>query len=278
MTDDTFLSFVLLKELRPLAPAALISAVNAKLGEVGAQAVIESAAGDAGPIVINIVGRRFTILVVNKPVPTRDLQESIALERSWRDVDASVAQHTAHIIVAPMDKPSSHSAAVSSAIFTTLLAASIAELEPAIGIWWSTGAKLMEATAFVQQASGIANKRIPILAWLQLVFLAAPDGRGTAIVTIGLRPFIGRELEWQPSPAPAEVAAKRVLGVASYLIANGLVVKDGETIGLSEEEKIAVRYADYGHRAGVPVLRLFATDDGMGTTGQGEAPFRRRAN
>jgi len=50
--------------------------------------------------------------------------------------------------------------------------------------------------------------------------------------------------------------AQRVLGLCQYLIANGPVIEDGATVGLTAEEKIRARHLPQGRRAGVPILEL----------------------
>lgn len=99
-----------------------------------------------------------------------------------------------------------------------------------------------------------------MLLWLSLTWLDVPVPANTprqlVALTTGLAPFIGREIEFMPSTLPPATIAQRVISTAQYLITNGLVLKDGDTLGVTETEKIRVRFAERGQRPAVPVVQL----------------------
>jgi hypothetical protein len=47
-----------------------------------------------------------------------------------------------------------------------------------------------------------------------------------------------------------------MLGLCQYLITHGPAVKDGETVGLTPDEKFRAQYREQGRRPGVPILEL----------------------
>jgi hypothetical protein len=103
-----------------------------------------------------------------------------------------------------------------------------------------------------------------------------PGGQRTlALVTTGLASFVGREIEWLPATLPPAVIAQRVYGVCQYLIVNGMVLKDGDTVGVSESERIRVHFAERGQR-GAPVLQL-TMEVGPVAAGATPAPSRQSA-
>ncbi len=65
----------------------------------------------------------------------------------------------------------------------------------------------------------------------------------------------GREIEFEPVALPPETVYDRVCGVVSYLLTQGMVLKDGDTVGISAREKIRVRYGVIEGQ-NIPVLRL----------------------
>ena len=77
-----------------------------------------------------------------------------------------------------------------------------------------------------------------------------------AAVTKGLQAFVGREIEFQPSTLPPVTIADRVIGTSLYLLSRGPVLQDGNTLGVSAQERIRVVFAKQGRRAGVPVAKL----------------------
>jgi hypothetical protein len=89
--------------------------------------------------------------------------------------------------------------------------------------------------------------------------LCGPFRQGAAFgaVTHGLSSFVGREIEFEDGRDLSSVINK-VAGLASYLIQHGDVIKDGQTFGASETERLKVQHAISREYAGLPVLRVTA--------------------
>jgi hypothetical protein len=93
--------------------------------------------------------------------------------------------------------------------------------------------------------------REPIrLAW----YAPGPQApRAPGPVTPGLRAVLGREVEHPPTGEPPGAVHERALNLCLYLMRAGPVIKDGDTVGRTEAQRITVRLAE---RDGVPVYRL----------------------
>lgn len=258
--DRRFTSFVLLRQAAWPSAAKILDHLNRRLGSIGSSAQLRGPTDGPGPLLVLIDGKPITVMFIEQPIPASELEEAIRLERQWPSVRHDASQHAAHMVVAPLDEPKTNSEAVTLAIFATLLSAALIEATDAIGVYWATGNKLTSAQQFLSQASGIPKKQIPLLAWLQLTFLNGPEATSerpsTALVTSGLTPFIGRELEWQPDPMPPDRMAERVLSIAAYLITNGLVIADGHSMEIAPGETIRAVYSDAGHRPGTLAIQL----------------------
>ena len=70
-----------------------------------------------------------------------------------------------------------------------------------------------------------------------------------------MEPFIGREIEWMPVPMDPADVAERLLSKCGYLIGQGPVMRDGEPVGLSAKERIAVRLPS-GQRSGITIMQF----------------------
>ena len=64
------------------------------------------------------------------------------------------------------------------------------------------------------------------------------------------------ELEAQNSPEPPGKLRERFFNTACYLLENGPVIRDGDTVGDSAEDKIKVVYADSAFGNPKKVMRL----------------------
>jgi hypothetical protein len=98
----------------------------------------------------------------------------------------------------------------------------------------------------------------PILLWIDVTTMMA--GAEMDAVTIGLTSFVDREIEFEIGRLDPEDVLGKVAGLAAYLIEHGNVVKDGDTVGGSETERIKIRHALSRRIGGMPVLRV--TPDG----------------
>jgi hypothetical protein len=171
-----------------------------------------------------------------------------------------MSAQTAHIIVGALSEAEGHGPCVDHASVVTVIAAAIASMTPTIGVYWSNGGTVTEAGHFVQAAERLVAGRPPADLWVQLRWLdgsPTPEGERTlAVVTTGLSAFVGREVEFMPAPLPPAVIADRTLGTLTYLLTHGPVLKDEDSLGVSEKERIRVTHAAQGYKPGVPVMQL----------------------
>ncbi len=66
--------------------------------------------------------------------------------------------------------------------------------------------------------------------------------------------FVGRELELIGPRGRLKLLVERAHGLATYLIQNGPVLRDGSTFGVSETDQIAVRLCESERFKGLAVI------------------------
>lgn len=227
-----------------------LEAVEAPEKRTGAGMVHAFKAGD----------RLLSVMLIDKPLPAGTLDKAIQADLVWPEAKEKLAAHKAHIIVGCVAGAEGYGPAIDTAGLVTAMAAVIATLTPTIGVYWSTGNTVTETSRFQQVADSFFAGNPPVTVWVQLLMmpsLQTAQGEPTlAAVTQGLQPFVGREIEFQPSTLPPAAIAQRAVGASVYLLAKGPVLKDGDTLGISEGERIRVAYADQGCRPGIPVMKL----------------------
>lgn len=247
---------------------------------------------DRGPVddasgpgfVVTVNGMAVTVLFMDFPLPEDAWQSAAAASLTWRDAAEALRSTRAHVVLALLEDPPDHPFALNGAAAVTLLAAAMARRLPASAIVFTESDAILPARDLGDIAAGFMQGQMPVMLWTRLAFLRGPDdaaGRPTVgALTFGLAAFIGREIELEPAPLEPAAIAERLLGLCQYLIVQGPIIQDGETVGLTEAEKIRVRWTDQGTRPGVPVLlmRLETTDPALAAptprqrTGSGGAP------
>jgi hypothetical protein len=106
------------------------------------------------------------------------------------------------------------------------------------------------------RAAYAAYPDYPILLWVDIVPTRAASG--IDVVTIGLSSFIDREIEFEVGGLNPSHVLSKVAGLAGYVIEHGNVVKDGDTFGGAEAERIIIQHARSARPGGMPILRVAA--------------------
>jgi Domain of unknown function (DUF4261) len=211
----------------------------------------------------------LTVMLIDQPLPRDAYETALELDRVWPQAAEAMRGQKAHLIAATLDDAKSHGEAINAAAALTLAAAALVNLTGAKAVIWSNAETIIEPDRFMAAAAGLQDKRIPVDIWTGLRWLDGPPAAGgartLAVLSSGLFPFIGREIEFEPAPMTPYEIGQRVIGLCDYLIRSGPVIGDGETVGLTEDEHIRVRHAEHGQRPGIPVLRLMIDSAGAGS-------------
>jgi hypothetical protein len=217
-------------------------------------------ATDNTSLVFSVHQANYALILVDRPLPPDAYEQALKLNRSWPDAPNAVSRHRSHIIVTALSEAESHKDALVRACIISMAIAAIVSLTTSEAVVWSNGDTINEGSVFKTGALGINQNQLPVDQWISFNWLDGPltnEGKRTfAALTTGLKEFVGRELEWLPTALSPVTIAERLIGTCQYLIANGPVIKDNETLGISETEHIRARFADRGMRPGIPVIKL----------------------
>jgi hypothetical protein len=251
-----------------------------------------AAPGAQEPLLLNMAGEALaTVMFVNAPMPAQALGLAISTAANYwpqgSDPAGIVSRHRAHIIISTLNEPGNepierpegldprvdprHINYLAAARQITMLAAALANLSSATAIHWASGATLRPVATLISGAQGVKQGKWPTNLWTQFDLRRGPPtakGEQTVgVFSFGMSAFLGREIEFKPSTLPVPYMADRLQGLVTYLLNFGLVVRDGETVGTTEEEKIRLRYVRAGANhplgQGRPLLVL-SIDGGAG--------------
>src|SRR5262245_13604545 len=153
----------------------------------------------------------------------------------WPNALADIARHTSHVFVSC--SWSKHSRLDAHIRHLALVCALVDQL-PVIGVVWRS--VLMQPDTLKGEFARLQKGELPFSAWVLIQFSKQPNGN-ILISTLGMRDFECMEIETESS-LPLDQTYDLVRKFGSYILAKGPVVKDGETMGLSEEQRIKVRH------------------------------------
>jgi len=121
--------------------------------------------------------------------------------------------------------------------------------------YWCNATLVVPPELFRDFAVEILPHGPPIHIWVD--FRIGPNEQGSmSAFTTGLSALGHLEIETQNSPEPASELRERFEGLIHYLLENGPVIKNGDTIGEDQNERIKVVYSRsaFGHEG--KVMRL----------------------
>jgi len=77
---------------------------------------------------------------------------------------------------------------------------------------------------------------------------------------MGLSNFIGREIELEGQASQLETLLTTARGLVTYLLQDGMELRDGDTVGASTTDRIPVRFMESRRFASLPVIAATLPD------------------
>ena len=209
---------------------------------------------DGGHVVISSSPERFPEDLVEPP---------LQVMRSWKP-ERALRDHKAHLLVScGGDLPGLEGAKAYAAAAHFVVAAATS-ITPATAVIWQRGYCITRPEDFAESATTLLSGRMPLGAWVSFASVVprgyAPDA-ATGMVSYGLRPFLGRELEVAPRPGNPRSAYNCIANVARRALGQGLQLSDGiclDDTGL--DQSVTVREKTFWLRRDLSAYVLVAAD------------------
>lgn len=199
----------------------------------------------------SIDGHSIFAALMPAPIPWSQLEGPCATSILWENAEEELKPSKAHLIVTVMSEAEPLELAT---LLTQATAAIATSMDEAIGIYWGNATLVVPTELFTDLAVGLLPEP-PIPIWIDLR-VGSNDAGGTAGFTTGMEALGHREFETENSTDTVGELRERFFGLASYVIENGPVINDGDTVGQDRNERVRVIYSEsaFGHEN--PVMRL----------------------
>jgi hypothetical protein len=202
------------------------------------------------------VGDEFLALVhIPVPYPASDLEGPIATTWMWpADPPVeTIKKHRSHLLITMTGGTADP---VRRRLILTAVTALAAQQAGVMAVFWAEAALVLFPPVFVSMAEKIDSPEAPPLyLWVDLRAFRNSDGT-TGLFTVGLAPLGHMEIEIPRIDMNPGELREWLLNIMYYLLENGPVLKDGETIGMSADQHIRIRHcaSKFGHPG--KVIRL----------------------
>lgn len=192
----------------------------------------------------------FAVMSMPAPIP-QEPELWARAARTWPESEAVAKRHQGHMIVSLIGK--SERPLIAARLTTAAIGALIEAVPECCGVVWA-GRVARPADVWIEASrwSLAPYPDYPFRLWVDI--LPFRSGAKVGVITMGLSAFVDREIEFVSSKLALPALFDKVAGLSVYLIEHGKVVKDGDTIGASASERIAVRYKNSDLFGGMAVF------------------------
>ena len=258
-----FNATILMKRPWPLDIDALVDHVRDRFPQIGAVAVLPGQQANREAGLMTIDDAKIVVMSVHAPVPHDRLFPALKTLRVW-DPEPVVRKHFAQVTISCGGELPGVDGAKAYAAAVHLVASAVVEMGPALAVFWPESWSLTQPEDFTDASATILDGRVPLGVWASFATVV-PRGfeaeQATGIVSYGLSPFLGRELEVAPAPIDGKTAYRRIAAIARAVLDKGATLSDGQQLIDPERTfSMTVRERDFWLRRDHPAFVLIGED------------------
>jgi Domain of unknown function (DUF4261) len=244
------LAFVLMTEASAMSLSDLQKEISNHWPAISATELRDN---EDGPLSFQWDDATVFLQMIKAPFPWSDLEGPCATSILWPKAKDELEDHKAHCLVTIMGELSPMEM---SARLTQATAIALAACPNSVGVYWGNSTMVISKPMFRDFAIDVLPQETPYLLWVDFR-VGAGNPSGTSGFTTGMEALGHMEFEAENVPESVSDVRDRLHNLVSYLLEQGPVINDGDTIGRDENEKIRVCYeaSIYGNKNMVMRLR-----------------------
>ena len=193
---------------------------------------------DNGDVLVGMFsGMTLAIAIMPGPVPNGEAEHYAQGNYLWKDATEVARQHEAHILVSVTGDQSN---LLERAKLFTRATSSCLKQSYATAVY--TDGMVFQPEFYRDMAALLQEDELPVMDWVWFGIYRTQKGI-PGIYTYGLRKFGKEEIEVY---APADLSDIRdfLMDIVHYILSDDVTLQDGETIGFSEEQKLAITLSE----------------------------------
>lgn len=199
---------------------------------------IKEPTGDNGSFVFTLDGETIAVAHMDVPIPTGDIEGTAQYAYNWQTALEDTKNHQSHLIVSLMQDGNDQIKRFK--IFTQVLC-SLLRTTNAIGVYKGNQSLLILKEDYLNEAEAMSEEYMPLNLWIYFGLRVTDNGNSG--YTYGLKEFNKTEIEVVNSSKSLEDIRGFLFNIAHYVLDYDVTFEDGQTVGGSEDEKIAIRHS-----------------------------------
>lgn len=198
--------------------------------------VAESEACSEDSIVLEIEDMLVAISFIDAIIPDQEAQYYGKNNYFWSNAEEAIDRHVSQVLIAVLGHEQS---CLDAAKLFVKIASSVLMLPGAIGLY--TSGTVFQASFYKESAESMKEGVIPVN---NLIYIGLyPSAHGYSGYTVGLKAFHKEEIEIVDARTDAMMLREFLMDIVYYLLEENVTLRDGETIGFSEDQKLPITYS-----------------------------------
>ena len=200
---------------------------------------------------VSIQGRNYAIYCDPQPAIPELFAKALG-HPEGESLRPLVETHRAHLSVVCLGRRAPMEEAVEMASVVHLLAARLGGFADPLAGFWPASERVCPWDEFIGYGedvvpclAGKPDVAFPTRYWVSVQLREGAD-ETVGAHTVGLGIFTGYEINLTPVSASLPAVAGRMVDIVAYLFRAGAVLRDGETLGATEEERFRITMAQSG--------------------------------
>lgn len=173
------------------------------------------------------------------PIPGQEAEANADGNILWPNGKEAAAGHRSHVIVTNVG--AGEQTPVQSALAVSRLALAALKLFDGLGVYWGNAHVCNSRELFEEFCGNMSEDSLPVPMWLRFQFVRPANGE-VGLYTLGMSQFGLMDIEVDRCRRDVQDLFEFVSNIAHYLIQQGPVIADGNTVGGSADERILVRH------------------------------------
>ncbi len=206
---------------------------------------------DDNAIVLQIKDQIIALMFMEIPIPWEDIEPVCRSAYYWPEAGDVMKKQKAHVIVSIM----SDDTPLEKYTLLTKVITSVLKLSPALAVYQGMQSLILSTERYLEESDSLNNHSLPIALWVYFG-LFTEENDTISGYTYGLNEFGKMELEINQSEQNLTDIYGFLYNISHYLLAYDPSLKDGETIGMTTEQKVTMTYRTSRYLESAKVIDL----------------------
>jgi hypothetical protein len=179
----------------------------------------------------------YKIAIANIPlaIPGGEVERIAAYNYFWENGVEETSKHKGHIVLSIMNTGKN---TIQENLLYSKIASAVMNNSKSIGIYIGNRTLVLKKDFYQANVKMMSENDLPLYNWIY--FGLREENGKNSVYTYGLAEFGKQEMEIIDSENSLEELSEMMFNMAHYVVSYNVTLKNGETIGLSAEQKLKI--------------------------------------